>query len=127
MAKYSEALEKPIYQMVRQVVDQIPAGQVATYGQIASIVGGCTARMVGYAMAGLPAGTTVPWHRVVNASGQISPRSNWDSTEHQRLRLIDEGVVFRSNGSIDLATFQWSGPGWEWLVDNDYDPENLEK
>ena len=60
------------------VVRQIPAGKVASYGQIAEIVGDCTARVVGYAMAAAP--DDVPWQRVVNAQGKVSPRADhWGS------------------------------------------------
>ncbi len=58
-----------LYNRIYLVVRQIPRGQVATYGQIATIVGNCTARMAGYAMAAAP--DDVPWQRVVNAKGKV--------------------------------------------------------
>ena len=63
-----------LYGRIYAVVHHIPPGQVATYGQIARMVGRCTARAVGYAMAALPCDTDVPWHRVINSQGKISPR-----------------------------------------------------
>ncbi len=97
-----------IYAMVRQ----IPYGEVATYGQIARLVGRCTARMVGYAMAGLPFGSDVPWHRVINYQGRISPRAG-SGSEIQRQRLAAEGVRFSLDGRIDLACYRWVGPELE--------------
>ena len=63
-----------LYERIRAVVQQIPSGRVATYGQIVAIVGGCSAQMIGFAMAGLPRGSTVPWQRIINRQGKVSPR-----------------------------------------------------
>lgn len=115
---------KPIYKQIYAVVEQIPAGCVATYGQIAHIVGCSTPRMVGYAMAGLPQGSDVPWHRVINSAGKISPRGSALSTDVQRQRLEDEGITFTKAGNVTLKTYQWAGPPWAWLVENGIDPEN---
>ena len=92
---------------VWETVARIPAGQVATYGQVARESGlGRRARMVGRALRSLPAGSTVPWHRVVNARGEISLPEGSDSGQEQRRRLESEGVVFRA-GRIDLGVFGW--------------------
>lgn len=101
------------------VVRQIPAGKVSTYGDIASIVGDCTARMVGYAMAA--ANETVPWHRVINAQGKISLRGG-DGAERQRARLEEEGIHFSSEGKINLRLVRWLGPSTEWRIENGFDP-----
>lgn len=69
-------------------------------------------------MAGLPKGSNVPWFRVVNSKGQISPRGNAESSFLQRELLEEEGVVFRPNDSIDLQKFIWAGPSWQWLATN---------
>jgi methylated-DNA-protein-cysteine methyltransferase-like protein len=93
-----------IYRAVRR----IPAGRVAAYGQIATLAGlDGHARQVGYALHALPAGSSVPWHRVVNAKGEISPRSSGDSHELQRLLLEAEGVEIDLRGRIDLTRFAW--------------------
>lgn len=92
------------------VVRQIPPGKVATYGQIAhlaGIPGPSGARQVGYAMAALTAESEVPWHRVINARGALSPRANPDSVEFQRLLLEEEGVGFDHRRQIDLDVFRW--------------------
>ena len=89
------------------VVKSLPKGSVATYGQIAKLVGHCTARMVGYAMAAVPAGSRVPWQRVINAQGMISARSHGDGGERQRAMLEKEGVEFNAKGRVDLRIYGW--------------------
>ena len=98
---------KLTYQKIYEIVQEIPEGKVATYGQIAQMVGSCTARMVGYAMSALPAGNDVPWQRVVNRQGKISIRSNGSEDDLQRRLLINEGIVFNNSGKIDLAVYRW--------------------
>jgi methylated-DNA-protein-cysteine methyltransferase-like protein len=91
---------------IHRVVSRIPKGRVATYGQIARLAGlRGQARLVGYAMHALPAGTRVPWQRVVNAKGMISLPGS--SAERQRERLEQEGVLFDARGRIDLDRFLW--------------------
>jgi methylated-DNA-protein-cysteine methyltransferase-like protein len=114
--------QSPTYERVYLVVSQIPAGKVATYGQVASIVGNCTARMVGYAMAALPAGYDVPWQRVINAQGKVSPRARSESTALQRKLLEDEGVKFSAVDKVDFGRVRWEGPSLEWLLENGFDP-----
>jgi len=100
------------YRSIYQTVKRIPRGKVATYGQVATVSGiPGAARQVGYALHALSEVTAVPWHRVVNARGEISRRSNaWDAEVGQRVRLEAEGVEFNEAGRIALGTFQWSGP-----------------
>ena len=98
-----------VYGKIYDVVRQIPKGKVATYGQIAKIVGRCTARMVGYAMAALPWGVDVPWQRVINYKGGISPRAHGDGSMRQRRLLAAEGIRFDSKGQVDLKKVRWSG------------------
>jgi methylated-DNA-protein-cysteine methyltransferase-like protein len=90
------------------VVALIPSGRVATYGQIARLAGlGRQARQVGFALAALKTGKDVPWHRVVNARGEISSRAHEDDEARQRTLLEREGVRFASNGRIALTEFGW--------------------
>lgn len=94
-------------QKIWRTVTRIPAGQVATYGQVAREAGlGRRARMVGRALRALPEGSGIPWHRVVNARGEISLPAASDSGREQRRRLESEGVVFEG-GRIDLKRFRW--------------------
>jgi len=97
------------YSRIHDVVRRIPRGSVASYGQVALEAGlPGSARQVGYAMAALPDDSDVPWHRVVNARGEISRRSGGTLPEHiQRVLLEEEGVVFDARDRIDLERFGW--------------------
>jgi methylated-DNA-protein-cysteine methyltransferase-like protein len=99
------------YARVYAVVRRVPSGRVATYGQIARVAGfGNHARLVGYALAALPAGTTIPWHRVINARGAVSRRRSGD-TLSQRMRLEREGVRFDARGCASLSVHGWRPRG----------------
>jgi methylated-DNA-protein-cysteine methyltransferase-like protein len=101
----------PIYERIYDRVRLIPAGKVATYGQIAHLVGGCTARMVGYALAALdlhPGFEDVPWQRVINAQGKISPHGDGLGSAIQRELLIQEGINFDHQGRVDFSLFGWN-------------------
>ena len=90
------------------MVRKIPRGRVATYGQIAELAGlEGHARQVGYALHNLPQRSNVPWHRVINSRGEISPRSSGDSHELQRHLLQAEGVEIDLRGRVDLGRFAW--------------------
>jgi methylated-DNA-protein-cysteine methyltransferase related protein len=104
---------------IYEVVKQVPWGKVTTYGAVAQIVGaGCDARLVGYAMAGVN-DPEVPWQRVINARGMISPRAG-HGAEIQRKRLEAEGVEFDERGRIDFDRFGWRGPDPEWAAQHGY-------
>ena len=109
------------HQAIYEVVKTIPAGVVATYGQVAAIVG-CGPRLVGYALASLPAGMDVPWQRVINSQGKISIRSDGGADPRQRQALIREGIVFSLKGTVDLKRFGWDGPDWDWLYERGLQP-----
>ena len=101
----------PVYDRIIAVVRQIPYGQVATYGQIALIVGaGCTPRMVGYCMASLDPDSAVPWQRVINRQGKISPRGAGMGAQLQRELLLQEGVEFNDSDRISFRQFGWLDP-----------------
>ena len=97
------------HSLIFAVVRRIPRGRVATYGQVAFLAGlPRHARLVGYALHALPDHSSVPWHRVVNAQGRTSPRSDGMGHEHlQRLMLQREGVRFSREGVLSLARYQW--------------------
>jgi methylated-DNA-protein-cysteine methyltransferase-like protein len=105
---------------VWDIVRQIPAGKVASYGQIARIIpvpenmdakaySAFGPRWVGGAMAACPG--DVPWQRVINAKGEISPRPG---AEQQRQMLEEEGVQFDERGRIDLQIFGWKSSSGEF-------------
>ena len=106
-----------IYEKILAVVCQIPAGRVASYGQIAWIVNAPSPRMVGYALAGLSDGSDVPWQRVINSQGGISPRGDPLSSGRQRMLLEAEGVAFGPDVRVDFARFGWTGPDPAWLAE----------
>ncbi|MDH3272044.1 MAG: MGMT family protein [Gemmatimonadota bacterium] len=99
-----------VYDRFYAVVRRIPAGRVTTYGMVAMLAGlPGRARQVGYAMAGLPDEHDVPWHRVVNARGEISVRrgGGGGAERLQRMLLAQEDVRFTESGRIDLEEFGW--------------------
>ena len=104
------------FQRVYRVVRRIPAGKVATYGQIATLLGHPrAARTVGWAMHALPECSDVPWHRVINAQGRVSTSCQEHDMDLQRQRLEAEGVVFDAEDRVDLAVYGWEGLTWPEL------------
>jgi len=96
------------YQRIYSVVKEIPKGRVATYGQVAALAGRSGhARQVGYALHALPEGSGVPWHRVVNARGEVSLRARPGPGDLQKFLLEAEGVVFDASGRIPLKQYRW--------------------
>lgn len=96
------------FRRIHRVVAEIPEGRVATYGQVALLAGlPRRARLVGRALAALDGESDLPWHRVVNARGAISPRGGSPYEHFQRLMLEDEGIAFGPRGRIDLERFRW--------------------
>lgn len=98
----------PRYRRIYAVVAEIPRGRVATYGQVAALAGFPRgARQVGYALHRLPSDHDLPWHRVINAQGKVSPRSTpgWEGL--QRCLLEEEGVGFDGDGRVDLESYRW--------------------
>ncbi len=100
-----------IYALVWGIAKRIPRGRVATYGQLAALLGMPRhARQVGYALSATPENMKIAWHRVVNAQGRISLRlKHWEtgSDDLQRILLEAEGVTFDDSGRIDLKKFRW--------------------
>jgi len=98
----------PTYRdFIYEIVRSIPSGKVASYGQIARMVPRCTARMVGFAMASTPENQNIPWQRVINSQGKISPHGAGFGSALQRSLLEDEGIVFDQEHKIDLDQFGW--------------------
>lgn len=91
-----------------QVVNQIPKGKVASYGQVAKLAGlPGYARYVGYTMKSLPSGTKLPWYRVVNSKGSISFKKGTKQYLTQKALLEKEGVVF-VKGKFSLREYGWN-------------------
>ena len=112
-ARQQQAFLQSVWSLARQ----IPPGQVATYGQIASLIpcpdgvdpelyAAFRARWVGTATSVCP--DDVPWQRVINSQGKVSGRPG---AETQRRMLEKEGVTFDMKDRVDLKTYGWPGPG----------------
>src|SRR6266850_7650719 len=103
-----DPIDSPDYrERVYQLVRQIPAGRVMTYGQIAYLLGeGYTPRTVGFVMHGANEENT-PWHRVINAQGRCSTGRIVLPADKQQRMLEAEGVKFTASGSCNLEEFIW--------------------
>ena len=106
-----------LYKKIHEILRLIPRGKVATYGQIAEIVGGCTARTVGYAASTIPVDSEIPWHRVINYKGKISNRSRVSGELIQQELLEGEGIQFDQLGKTNLKYYRWNGET-EWNLGN---------
>ncbi len=96
------------YDRIYRVVECIPRGRVATYGQVARLAGlPGHARQVGYALHALPYGLEIPWQRVINARGEISPRATPGAEDVQRQLLAQEGIELDERGRINLSRYGW--------------------
>ena len=96
-------LEEGLIYEILSLVEEIPAGCVASYGQIARLIGReRSARLVGRVLSMAEAYGDYPCHRVVNHAGRLAPHF-----PEQRQRLLQEGVVFRRNGCVDMDACQW--------------------
>jgi methylated-DNA-protein-cysteine methyltransferase-like protein len=118
----SSTAERSLYDRIYALVSLVPPGKVATYGDIAEIVGGCNARTVGYALNALPKSREhdVPWQRIINSQGGISTGG-----VEQRAILEAEGIVFDERGRIPLNRFRWKGPGLDSGADEEDDSGQL--
>ena len=101
------------YALIYAVVRKIPFAKVATYGQVADLAGLYgKARLVGYALFRIGIKDDLPWHRVVNAKGEISYSFQRQGGDYlQKVLLEEEGVEFKSNGKIDLNKYRWQPTG----------------
>jgi methylated-DNA-protein-cysteine methyltransferase-like protein len=94
-------------QKIWQVVAAIPEGSVASYGQVAAMAGlGRQARFVGRALGRLPAGHSIPWHRVIRSNGQIAFPEDTEARQLQTEKLRMEGVEV-IKGRVRMKAFQW--------------------
>lgn len=93
---------------VLKLVARIPRGRVATYSQIAALAGfPRRPRQVGMILKGLPEGTEIPWHRVLNAKGHVPSEGRWWGAVVQIQRLREEGIDINDAGDLDLGIWQW--------------------
>jgi len=95
------------FRRVWNVVEAIPEGTVASYGQVAKLAGlNGGARRVGGALAKAPDRTSMPWHRIIKADGKIALPAGSPGRQEQIKRLEQEGVTVIS-GRVDMQQFQW--------------------
>ena len=104
------AQKRNTFKIIYTIVKEIPAGRVATYGQIAAMVSpGLPARIVGYALHGLADGSDVPWQRVINGQGKISYAATRHEHDSLQQKILEqEGIRFSNDGKIDLERYRWS-------------------
>ena len=101
---------------VYRLLALVPYGKVVSYGQIAAWLGQPrAARTVGWALHGLPDGSGLPWHRVINVQGRITTPCQEHTAARQRELLELEGIVFERDGRVDMKVYRWSGPTFEQL------------
>lgn len=97
-----------MFERIYKVVCQIPYGKVATYGQIARIIGSPRAsRVVGYALHVNPKPGIIPCHRVVNRFGKLAPAFAFGGQEIQKELLEREGVIVQDDFTVDLNIYLW--------------------
>lgn len=112
---------KTFFEAVWEIVLEIPAGKVSSYGQIASMIPPdedmeparmkrLAPRWVGTALRQTPRDKWIPWHRVINSRGTISFPADSPAADEQRRLLEMEGVEFDSRGKVNLRRFAWKGP-----------------
>lgn len=96
------------YELIYDVVRQIPYGKVASYGQIAALAGNPRwSRVVGYALHVCPDSLGLPCHRVVTKEGRVSKAFDCGQPDFQRQLLEEEGVEFR-DGYVIMEEYQWN-------------------
>ena len=102
--------DRSLFRRIYWIVQHIPPGKVATYGQVARLAGiPRGARTVGWALHSLPDDLEVPWQRVINAQGRVSTGWDDDPSTGQRALLEAEGIVFDKQGRLDLKVYGWAG------------------
>lgn len=98
-----KVLDENLIYNILSVVEEIPEGRVASYGQIAMLIGReRNSRLVGKALSMAEYYGEYPCHRVVNHAGRLAPHFT-----EQRARLQDEGVEFKENGCVDMSKYRW--------------------
>ncbi len=108
------------YNAIYALIRDVPKGEVASYGMIASLLPGVGPRQVARAMRSAPNG--LPWYRIITSSGAMADHSG---AEEQRRRLKKEGVAFRKNGAVDWSKHRWRGPSRKWIDKSGADIHDL--
>jgi methylated-DNA-protein-cysteine methyltransferase-like protein len=99
-----------VFERIYEVVKTIPKGKVTTYGQVALLAGNPRwSRVVGYALHKNPQPGIIPCHRVVTRNGEVAKSFAFGGGETQKELLENEGVIFETDGTIDLKKYGWFG------------------
>ena len=113
-------MEKSTFELIYDIVRQIPKGTVATYGQVAALAGNRRwSRVVGYALHVNPDPEHIPCHRVVNRLGEVSKAFAFGGENRQVDLLTQEGVGFQ-DGRVDLQKYGWKRMTLE-MMETNYD------
>jgi methylated-DNA-protein-cysteine methyltransferase-like protein len=98
------------FTLIHSLIREVPKGEVASYGMIASLLPGVGPRQVARALRSAP--NDLAWYRILTASG--APADHSGAAEQRRL-LKKEGVAFRKNGAVDWSAHRWKGPSQKWI------------
>lgn len=101
-------MDRHFFSQVYEIVKRIPKGKVMTYGQIAEKLGTKDARKVGWALHANNDPGVVPCHRVVNKEGKVSDSFAFGGYKEQKLKLLEEGVTFIDEKTVDLDKYKLS-------------------
>ncbi len=102
-------MQGEIFKAIYDAVRRVPRGKVATYGQIAALVGNPRlSRVVGYALHSNPEPGVIPCHRIIDRNGRTSSAFAFGGEDMQRSLLENEGIEFELDGSVDLKKYQWN-------------------
>lgn len=108
------------YDNVHALIREVPKGEVASYGMIASLLPGVGPRQVARALRTAPKG--LPWQRVITASGAMADHNG---AARQRALLKKEGVAFKKNGAVEWSAHRWRGPSQKWIDKSGLDIERV--
>ena len=98
------------FEQIYDIIQQIPYGKVASYGQIAELAGNRRwSRVVGYALHAVPPGSDIPCHRVVTKDGRVSPAFGMNDTgdRSRQVELLEKEEVRFIDGHVDMKNYQW--------------------
>ncbi len=108
------------YSQIHTLIREVPKGEVASYGMIASLIPGVGPRQVARALRTAPKG--LPWFRIITSSGAMADHSG---AVRQRELLRKEGVAFKKNGAVEWAQCRWRGPSQSWIEKSGVDIETV--